>query len=62
MKTNFFEKNSFEYMEFGDEAGTYYTYRVSIRDASENSDNTINKTFIMLLGEGTDFEFSFNLN
>lgn len=62
MKNTFFEENEFDYVEFGDEGGTYYTYRVNITDASETSSNTISKTFIMLLGEGTDFELSFNVS
>lgn len=61
-KSNFFEKNEFNYIEFGNEAGTYYTYRVNITSASETSSNVITKTFIMVLGEGTEFKMSFNLS
>ncbi len=60
-KQTFFEQNKFEYKKFGNEAGTYYTYEVGISDASGTASNTITKTFIMLLGEGTDFQLSFNI-
>lgn len=62
MKNNFFTDNEFDYMEFGDEAGTYYTYKVKITDATGNSSESITKTFIILLGDGTDFDLSFNVN
>ncbi len=60
-KTNFFEENTFGYLEFGNEGGTYYTYKVKISDATQKNDKTIEKTFIVLLGEGTDFKISFNV-
>ena len=60
-KSNFFEKNKFDYQRFGNEAGTYYTYEVKITDSTGKSNKEITKTFIILLGEGTDFELSFNV-
>lgn len=60
MKTNFFDKNKFDYKDFGDEAGTYYTYKIDISNQEETR-KTITKNFIMLLGEGTKFEISFNV-
>lgn len=62
IKTNFYAQNKVDYMEFGNESGTYYTYRVNITDETGANNNTVTKTFIMLLGEGTDFELSFNIN
>ncbi len=61
VKTRFFKNNNFEYSKFGDEAGTYYTYTVNISDASNQTNDKITKTFIILLEEGTDFKLSFNV-
>ena len=61
VKNKFFEVNKFEYEEFGSEAGTYYTYRIKIIDEAENSNNSITKTFIMILEEETEFKISFNI-
>ncbi len=61
IKSNLFANNKFEYIEFGDQAGTYYTYKVNITDASGKSNSTITKSFIMLLENGTDFKLSFNI-
>ena len=58
MSSNFNNRNEFDYMEFDDSAGTYYTYRVKIIDGT---DNIKEKTFIMLLGDGTNYQISFNL-
>ena len=60
-KTNFFEQNKFDYIEFGDESGTYYTYKVNITDGTGKNNKLITKTFIMKLDEGTKFETSFNV-
>ncbi len=61
IKNNFFEENIFEYTEFGDEAGTYYTYDINITDKSGKSDKKISKKFIILLESQTDFKLSFNI-
>ena len=60
VKNNFFAKNKFDYKKFGKEGEKYYTYSIDITDMSGTLENTINKTFIMQLGEGTDFKLSFN--
>ena len=60
-KNNFFKENKFEYLKFGDEAGTYYTYTVKITNGTANENNSITKTFIILLEEGTNFKLSFNM-
>ena len=60
VKSNLFTKNKFNYKKFGKEGETYYTYTVDITNDSGALSNTINKTFIMQLGEGTDFKLSFN--
>lgn len=61
VKTNFFENNNFEYREFGDEANTYYTYQIKIKDKTGKDTKEVTKTFIMLLGDGTNFKLSFNI-
>lgn len=60
-KNNFFKENKFEYLKFGDEAGTYYTYTVKITNGTANENNSITKTFIILLEEETNFKLSFNM-
>lgn len=60
VKSNLFTKNKFNYKKFGKEGETYYTYTVDITNDSGALSNTISKTFIMQLGEGTDFKLSFN--
>ena len=61
VKNNFFEENTFEYDKFGSEAGTYYTYDVNIKDSTNNSLNEVAKKFIILMGEGTEYQLSFNV-
>lgn len=57
MKSNFFEKSKFEYASFGNEAGgTYYTYKVNITEQGGSSSKTIQKTFIMQLGDRHRFQ------
>ena len=62
IKSSLFEKNKFDYEEFKNEASTYYTYKVKITNANGGSAREVNKTFIMVLEEGTDFKLSFNIN
>lgn len=59
IKSNFFEKNEFEYVKFGDEANTYYTYEIKVKNKKGPEEKT--KTFIMLLEKGTEFKLSFNI-
>ena len=61
VKTNLFEKNNVAYNKFGQEAGTYYTYELSIKDKTGIQNKQIIKTFIVLLEEGRDFKLSFNV-
>lgn len=60
VKTNFFENNKFQYIEFGEESNTYYTYEVKITDETGTDTREVTKTFIILLEEGTEFKLSFN--
>ncbi|MCL2341517.1 MAG: hypothetical protein FWC53_00115 [Firmicutes bacterium] len=59
MKQNMFENNKVEYGDFKETAGVY-TYAVSFTDSSGQDSKTIQKTFIVKLGTGTDFTISFN--
>lgn len=60
VKTNFFAKNEVAYEKFGNEAGTYYTYELAIKDKTGTENRQISKTFIILLEEGRNFKLSFN--
>lgn len=57
VKTNFYESNSITYNSFEIE-GELYTYSVTITNIETNEQK--NKTFIMQLGEGTEFVLSFD--
>lgn len=57
VKANFYENNSVEYKSFETE-GDLYTYSVII--TNEQTKEQKSKTFIMQLGEGTEFVLSFN--
>lgn len=56
-KENFYANNTVEYKEFNME-GELYTYSVILTD--KETAEQMNKTFIMQLGESTDFVLSFN--
>ena len=56
-----YEKNYVGYLEFNSE-GNVYTYKIQISDNEEGQGDKIEKTIIMKLNEGTDFEMSFNVN
>ena len=60
IKTNFFTKNLIGVSDFQ----TYdyvYRYQVNIKNANQpNATYSVTKTFSMTLGEGTEFEYSFN--
>lgn len=49
-----------EYEEFEEKSGLY-TYKIIITNLDDNNPSTIQKTFIMQLNEGTDFELSFDI-
>lgn len=59
MQENLFSINKASYGKFESKSGSYI-YEVKITDATENDENIIEKNFIVKLGEGTDFEISFN--
>ncbi len=56
-KENFYASNTVEYNEF-DTQGDVYTYSVILTDKETGEQKT--KTFIMQLGEGTEFKMSFD--
>ncbi len=56
-KENFYASSTVGYSEFAEE-GDVYTYSVVLTD--NETEEQMNKTFIMQLGEGTDFVLSFN--
>lgn len=49
-----------EYDTFEEKTGLY-TYKIKITNLDDNNPSTIEKTFIMQLNDGTDFELSFNV-
>lgn len=57
---NFFENNRIEYKNFEEQNGLYI-YTIEIYNEN-NEEESIEKTIIMKLNEGTDFEMSFNVN
>lgn len=59
MEENFFDMNKIDYGKFEEKSGVYI-YEVDITDATEIEENTIEKSFIVQLNEGTDFAISFN--
>lgn len=59
MEENFFDMNKIDYGKFEEKSGVYI-YEVNITDATEIEENTIEKSFIVQLNEGTDFAISFN--
>ncbi len=56
-KENFYSRNTVGYNQF-DTQGEYYTYSIVL--TNKETEEQKNKTFIMQLGEGTDFKLSFN--
>lgn len=56
-RENFYENSTVEYNQF-ESQGDIYTYSVILKDKVSGEQKT--KTFIMRLGEETDFEMSFN--
>ena len=59
-KETFFDHNAFEYVSYDSNGDTYYTYTVTISDSTGQEVDTVTKTFIIQLNEGTDFVLSFN--
>lgn len=60
IKENFFENNEATYGNFEEQNGIYI-YNIKIINA-DNENESIEKTIIMKLNEGTNFEMSFNVN
>lgn len=60
MKNNFFQNNEIE-LSKTESQGNIYLYEIIISDATGQSTNTITKTFVMQLQEGTDFVMSFSV-
>ena len=60
VKQNFLGKNEVTYLTF-EAQGEICTYNVVLK-SSTNDEESIQKTFIVKLKEGTDFEMSFNVN
>ncbi len=58
IKNNFYDTNKYEFTTFEEQSGLY-TYKVKISNA-ENEEESITKTFVVKLNEGTKFELSFN--
>lgn len=60
VKTNFFENNK---LSAGnpEKQDDIYLYEIKISDATEKNTNSITKTFVMQLKEGTDFVMSFSV-
>lgn len=59
VKTNFFAQNKLAASK-AEIQGDNYLYNITISDATEQSKNTVTKTFVMQLKEGTDFVMSFS--
>ena len=57
VKSNFYESNSVTYNNF-EKQGELYTYSVTITNKQTKEQKS--KKFIMQLGEGTEFELSFD--
>lgn len=60
VKENLYNNNEVQYKEFEEESNLY-KYTINIIDI-DNPNNVLDKTIIMKLNEGTDFEMSFNVN
>lgn len=60
IQDNFFEINTPEYKTFSETSGLY-KYAVDFKDYTKAKEGNIEKTFIIQLNEGTDFEISFNI-
>lgn len=58
IENNFYDTNKYEFTTFEEQSGLY-TYKVKISNA-ENEEESITKTFVVKLNEGTKFELSFN--
>lgn len=60
IKTNFYKKNNVSYESLEEQSGLY-KYKLKITN-KENESESITKTFIVKLNDGTGFEMSFNVD
>ena len=60
VQENFFSQNSVSAAN-PESQGNIYLYEITISDATGENTNTITKTFVMQLQEGTDFVMSFSV-
>ena len=60
IEQNLYESNEINYIEF-ETQGELYTYKIQFTEKENHNSQIIEKIFIMKLGEGTDFELSFNI-
>lgn len=60
VQENFFSQNSVSASN-PESQGNIYLYEITISDATGENTNTITKTFVMQLQEGTDFVMSFSV-
>ena len=60
VKQNLLQKSNINFKEFNNEGDIYYTYKVVLTNGDDDA-NKIEKTFIIKLGEDTNFELSFNV-
>ena len=60
IKTNFYKKNNVNYESLEEQSGLY-KYKLKITN-KENESESITKTFIVKLNDGTGFEMSFNVD
>lgn len=60
VEQNFFEENTLSAGK-AEKQGDVYLYNVTINDGTSNSNNSKTTSFVMRLGEGTDFVMSFGI-
>lgn len=61
IKQNSLQKQNVTFEQFSNEGDVYYTYKVLLTNGDEDT-SSVEKTFIVKLGEGTNFELSFNVD
>lgn len=60
-KQNFLGRSKLSFFSFKNEGDVYCTYSVTLSN-KDDENNKVDKTFVVKLKEGTDFELSFNVN
>lgn len=61
IKQNSLQKQNVTFEQFSNEGNVYYTYKVLLTNGDKDT-KPVEKTFIVKLGEGTNFELSFNVD